>query len=86
MAITNKQMELDKAKWIKSEQIGKDACGTFDYCVKCDKELENPCDKAYAKFNKTVNAAKKEVAATSTAKKAVAKKPAVKKATAKKSK
>lgn len=79
MAITKKQMELDKVKWLKSEEMGKDACGSFDYCVACDKNIENPCAKAYSKFNKP---AKKEVAATV----AKAKKPATKKATAKKSK
>ncbi len=67
MAITKKQQELDVAKWLKSEEIGADACGSFDYCAKCDKSLENPCDKAFKAFNK------KPVA-----KKAVAKKTEVK--------
>ena len=52
MAITKKQQELDVIKWKKSEEIGADACGSFDYCAKCDKTLENPCDKAYQTFNK----------------------------------
>ena len=75
MAITKRQAELDKIKWIKSEQQGSDACGTFDYCVKCNKNLENPCDKAYQKFNKkpvkkttTKSTAKAEVAVTKTKK------------------
>ena len=51
MALTKKQKELDIIKWEKSIALGKDACGTFDYCVKCDKSLENPCDKAFKKFN-----------------------------------
>ena len=63
MAVSKKQQELDLLKWKKSEEIGTDACGTFDYCVKCDKTKENPCDKAYTAFNK----------------KPAAKKPAVKK-------
>ncbi len=62
MAITKKQQELDVAKWIKSEEIGADACGTFDYCAKCDKSLENPCDKAYKAFNKKPVAKKAEPA------------------------
>lgn len=37
MALSKKQHELDVAKWEKSEQLGKDACGTFDYCGECDK-------------------------------------------------
>lgn len=69
MAITKKQMELDKIKWEKSEQEGKDACGSFDFCVKCDKQKENPCDKAFTAYNK------KPVVKT-TAKKVSAAKPA----------
>lgn len=50
MAITKKQKELDEIKWKKSEEQGFDACGSFDYCVKCDKSLENPCEKALKAF------------------------------------
>ncbi len=67
MAITKKQQELDLAKWLKSEEMGADACGTFDYCVKCDKNKENPCDKAFKAFNK-----KPAVKKTATAKSSVA--------------
>ncbi len=77
MAISKKQQELDVIKWEKSRQMNADACGTFDYCEKCDKTLENPCDKAYKKFNKKPAAKKstaKEVAATA----CVEKKPACK--------
>lgn len=50
MKLTKKQMELDAVKWKKSEELGYDACGTFDYCEKCDKSLDNPCDKALKSF------------------------------------
>lgn len=80
MALTKKQMELDQIKWAKSQEMGADACGTFDYCVKCDKDLENPCDKAYKLFNK------KPCAKKATAKVQPAKKTCAKKACAKKSK
>ena len=50
MAVTKKQKELDEIKWKKSEEQGFDACGSFDYCVKCDKTLENPCEKALKAF------------------------------------
>lgn len=52
MALTKKQKEIDVIKWEKSEAMGCDACGSFDFCGKCDKSLENPCDKAYKAFNK----------------------------------
>lgn len=77
MAITKKQKELDELKWLKSEELGQDACGTFDYCTACDKTLENPCDKAYRKTHTKPRAKK----ATGTAEK----KPAAKKAATKKS-
>ncbi len=63
MAITKKQQELDLRKWKKSEEMGEDACGTFDYCAECDKTLENPCDKAYRKFHAGKKASKEEPAA-----------------------
>ena len=71
MALTKKQMELDKAKWINSEELGTDACGTFDYCEKCNKDVENPCDKAYKAFHKKATVKKTEttVKATKTVKK-----------------
>lgn len=59
MSLTKKQKEIDKMKWEKSEQLGKDACGSFDFCGKCDKSLENPCDKAYSSFKKDVKPAAK---------------------------
>ena len=67
MALTKKQQELDVIKWNKSVEMGADACGTFDYCAKCDMTKENPCDKAYKAFNKKP-AVKKQVAATKTKK------------------
>ncbi len=50
MLVSDKQHELDVIKWNKSQEMGKDACGTFDYCVKCDKSLSNPCENAFVKF------------------------------------
>ena len=79
MALTKKQIELDKIKWLKSEEEGKDACGSFDYCVKCDKTQENPCDKAYTKYNKAAGGKK---AVKSAPKKTAVKKPAAAEAAA----
>ncbi len=69
MAITKKQQELDQIKWDKSVEMGADACGSFDYCVKCDKANENPCDKAYTAFNKKTTTCKKAPAKKACAKK-----------------
>ena len=84
MKLTKKQQEIDVMKWEKSQKIGADACGSFDFCACCDKEKENPCDKAFSAFSKKAEPKAKKPAA-----KPVAKKPAVstaKKVPAKKSK
>lgn len=49
-----KQDELDAIKWCDSELNG-DKCGTYDYCVICDKAVEYPCARAfYAHRNESV--------------------------------
>jgi len=92
MAVSKKQRELDELKWYKSIELSADACGTFDYCVKCDKNKENPCEVAYNELNKPEKkVAKKSTATkdkkttkTSTTKKATTKKTTAKKTTTKK--
>lgn len=77
MALTKKQAEFDISKWLKSEEAGHDLCGEFEFCALCDKELENPCAKAFDAFNKAAKADKaKKTAAKPAAKKTVAKKKA----------
>lgn len=44
--LKGKQSELDAIKWTDSEVNG-DTCGTYEYCVQCDKETEYPCARAY---------------------------------------
>lgn len=51
--ITKKQRELDYIKYVASEQEGRDLCGEFDFCAKCDKSLENPCHRAYNRYHHT---------------------------------
>lgn len=69
-----KQDELDKIKWIASEKKGADACGDFDFCACCDKNLEFPCaaaaDKAAAAATKSKQAAKPKTEAAKPAIKA----------------
>lgn len=68
-----RQNALDVQKWLDSEQKGEDCCGSYDYCQKCNKEVEYPCAAAYEALN-----AKQEKPAT-------AKKTTTRKTTAKKS-
>lgn len=49
--LNERQVELDRIKWFKSQQEGRDTCGEFDYCKNCDKSLLNPCATAYEKTN-----------------------------------
>lgn len=44
--LKDKQDELDAIKWRDSELNG-DKCGTYDYCVVCDKATEYPCARAF---------------------------------------
>ena len=48
---SERQNALDVEKWIDSEQKGYDGCGSYDFCTKCDKQVEYPCAVAYDAFN-----------------------------------
>ena len=61
MKLTKKQKELDIMKWEESVEQGYDACGSFLYCVKCDKALSNPCDKALRAYEREMNGQAKNV-------------------------
>ena len=45
--LTKKQQEMDIKKWNDSQKAGYDTCGTYDYCVQCDKDAQYPCARAY---------------------------------------
>ena len=57
-----RQNDLDIKKWIDSEQKGYDCCGSYDYCAKCDKQVDYPCAVAYDAFNAKAKAEKKPAA------------------------
>lgn len=65
--LTKKQQEMDVKKWNDSQKAGYDTCGTYDFCSKCDKSLENPCDKAL-KASKSAKATAKKPTAKKSAK------------------
>lgn len=50
--LTKSQKKFDEQKWLDSEKAGQDTCGSYKFCVKCDKSLENPCASAKSKFSK----------------------------------
>ncbi|MBR1747081.1 MAG: hypothetical protein IJ735_02580 [Clostridia bacterium] len=42
------QQKFDVKKWVESEEAGRDKCGEYDFCNKCDKNLSEPCAEANA--------------------------------------
>ena len=46
------QKVLDEKKWFDSIRYGKDMCGEYDYCCKCKKDEENPCENAKNRFTR----------------------------------
>ncbi len=51
MDYKSQQADFDNKKWYDSVLVGDDRCGTYDFCVKCDKSEEYPCAKAMERFN-----------------------------------
>ena len=35
------QKEIDYDKWIESEKLHKDLCGSYDFCKYCNKSFHN---------------------------------------------
>ncbi len=50
MDLRTQQTEFDNKKWYDSVLAGDDRCGTYDFCVKCDKTEKYPCAKAMHRF------------------------------------
>ena len=48
----NLQSDLDVKKYTDSETAHRDLCGSYDYCVLCNKKNKYPCASAYEKLNK----------------------------------
>ena len=52
MTFKFRQKEFDDVKWYDSVVAGEDRCGTYDFCVKCDKEQKYPCARAEYRYVK----------------------------------
>lgn len=50
MDLQSKQNKFDREKWGESSKLGRDLCGTYDFCAFCDKSLEYPCANAMQKL------------------------------------
>lgn len=51
MNLKNRQKAFDDVKWYDSILAGEDKCGTYEFCVKCDKEEKYPCARAEYKYS-----------------------------------
>lgn len=50
----NIQQKIDYNKWLESEKLHKDMCGSYDFCHYCDKSLTNPCAHAVDAIEKAL--------------------------------
>lgn len=44
------QAKMDDIKWYDSIVAGEDRCGSYDFCVKCNKENKYPCARAKLRY------------------------------------
>ena len=51
MNFKTQQDQFDNEKWYDSVMAGEDQCGTYAFCVKCNKTEEYPCAKAAHRHN-----------------------------------
>lgn len=50
-----KQEYLETIKWIESKEKDTDTCGSYDFCVKCDKTKDYPCARAFYASQEKIN-------------------------------
>lgn len=50
----NIQQKIDYNKWLESEKLHKNMCGSYDFCHYCDKSLTNPCVHAVDAIEKAL--------------------------------
>ncbi len=46
MDFKSQQEKFDEIKWYDSIVAGEDRCGSYDFCVGCDKKESFPCARA----------------------------------------
>ena len=51
MKLSDIQKCLDIKKYEHSKEKNKDMCGTYEYCVVCNKKNKYPCATAFKRFN-----------------------------------
>lgn len=52
MQLKDLQKQLDDMKYRDSKMLGKDLCGTYNYCKHCNKKNKYPCAAAFNKSQK----------------------------------
>lgn len=49
MDYITQQKQFDTMKWFDSVKAGEDQCGSYPFCINCNKDEENPCARAMEK-------------------------------------
>ncbi|MBQ9728872.1 MAG: hypothetical protein IJV85_04675 [Clostridia bacterium] len=52
MNLQEQQKKFDVIKWFDSIRAGKDLCGTYAFCGRCDKDRPYPCARAAYRYGK----------------------------------
>lgn len=52
MDFKTQQDKFDKIKWYDSILAGCDRCGTYEFCIHCDKDEAYPCARAASRLKK----------------------------------
>lgn len=54
MTLKEEQAKLDEAKWNGSYDLGKDLCGSYEYCGVCKMTEEFPCARAKRRHKRQI--------------------------------
>ena len=54
MTLKEEQRKFDDIKWFESIAAGEDKCGSYAFCVNCNKSLTYPCARAARRFTRGV--------------------------------
>ena len=50
MTLKEEQRRFDDLKWYESIEVGEDKCGSYAFCMDCNKDLTYPCARAARRY------------------------------------
>lgn len=48
------QEDFEIRKWLESEEVNYDLCGSYEFCPYCNKELDMPCERAFNLYKEDI--------------------------------